>query len=262
MREVTPQVFLVGRSMPAWSGLESYLEAVGGLEWLSRAAGGAEDLVEFGGRLCYRSWKPGLNPNVTKVRTDHAEYLRNILKSRHGSVLEHASYSFVFHDVSRVLTHELVRHRPGVAISQESMRYVRLTDIPFWIPEWLDEVPGEKDSGELRQLLEDFLSRAEWLQGQLAARLGVDSMPFAAKKRLTSFMRRFVPDGVATGIMWTANVRTLRHVIEVRTAAGAEEEIRLVFGEVAKIMKGEAPALFGDFTEQADGAWVPEWSKV
>ena len=72
----------------------------------------------------------GLNKNVSKVRTDHDEYLRNILKQRHGSVLEHVTYSFVFHNVIRVLTHELVRHRPGVAISQESMRFVRLDDIP------------------------------------------------------------------------------------------------------------------------------------
>ena len=90
--------------------------------------------MEFGGRLCYRSWEPGLNPNVTKVRTDQDEYLRNILKQKHGSVLEHISYSFVFHNVSRVLTHELVRHRAGTAISQESMRFVRLDDHAVLVP--------------------------------------------------------------------------------------------------------------------------------
>ena len=84
----------------------------------------------------------------------------------------------------------------------------------------------------------------------------------ATKKEKTSFMRRFAPDGVATSIMWTANARALRHVIEARTAPGAEEEIRLVFAEVARIMQREAPALFGDFTEQQDGSWTPEWSKV
>jgi thymidylate synthase (FAD) len=214
-------------------------------------------LVEFAGRLCYRSWKPGLNPNVTKVRADHAGYLRNILKQGHGSVLEHVSWSFVFHNVSRVFTHELVRHRAGTAISQESMRYVRLEDIGFWVPEWVD------DPHVLEQI-SVFLARAEWLQRFLAIKFGLDDpgTPFSEKKHKTSFMRRFAPDGVATGIMWTANVRELRHVIEARTALGAEEEIRLVFAEVARIMKDEAPALFGDFTEQENGAWVPEWSKV
>jgi thymidylate synthase (FAD) len=261
MRDVAPQVFLVGRPSVDLNGMYSYLNEVGGAEWMERHEGrwnDGEDLTEFGGRLCYRSWEPGLNPNVRKVRTDSAEYLRNILKSRHGSVLEHVTYGFVCHNVSRVFTHELVRHRPGVAISQESMRFVRLDDIPFWFPEWA------LDDAELHALATDILARLEWFQKYMANRFELDTpeTSMATKKEKTSFMRRFAPDGVATSIMWTANARALRHVIEARTAPGAEEEIRLVFGEVAKLMQREAPALFGDFTEQPDGSWVPEWSKV
>jgi thymidylate synthase (FAD) len=261
VREVKPKVYLVARTQPTWNGLESYLREVGGQEWLDRVEGGApgsaEDLVEFAGRLCYRSWAPGLNPNVSKIRTDQDEYLRNILKQLHGSVLEHASYSFVFHNVSRVLTHELVRHRAGTAVSQESMRYVRLTDIPFWVPEWAGQ------DAEFREHAENLVARMEWFQVWMTHHFGLENegTPFGVKKAVTSFMRRFAPNGVATSVMWTANVRTLRHVIETRTAPGAEEEIRLVFGDVARIMQAEAPALFGDFTER-DGSWVPEWSKV
>ena len=43
--------------------------------------------------MCYRSWEPGLNPNVRQVRTDQAKYLENILSMAHGSVLEHASFT-------------------------------------------------------------------------------------------------------------------------------------------------------------------------
>jgi thymidylate synthase (FAD) len=57
-------------------------------------------------------------------------------------------------------------------------------------------------------------------------------------------------------------VRTLRHVIEMRTAAGAEEELRLVFGRIAELMKKEAPELFQDFQPDGEGAWVPEYRKV
>ena len=173
-------------------------------------------------------------------------------------MLEHISYSFVFHNVSRVLTHELVRHRAGTAVSQESMRFVRLDDIPFWFPDWAHE------DEELMRQAYDLLARMEWFQVQLGRRFNLDEpgTSFAEKKAKTSFMRRFAPDGVATSIMWTANARALRHVIEARTAPGAEEEIRLVFAEVARIMQREAPALFGDFTEQQDGSWTPEWSKV
>jgi thymidylate synthase (FAD) len=51
-------------------------------------------------------------------------------------------------------------------------------------------------------------------------------------------------------------------VIEMRTAEGAEEELRLVFDKVARIMQAEAPGLFQDFTRRDDGAWVPEHHKV
>lgn len=240
-----------------------YLESAGGSSWMLRMQDAdyepREALTEFAGRLCYRSWEPGLNPNIAKIRTDHEAYLRNILEQRHGSVLEHVSYSFVFQDVSRVFTHELVRHRPGVGISQESMRYVRLDDIPFWFPDWA------RDDPELYEQATDILARLEWFQQWMGRKFGLDEpgVSFEEKKAKTSFMRRFAPEGVATSIMWTANLRALRHVIEVRTSPGAEEEIRLVFGKVARIMTAELPALFGDFSMDTDtGAWVPSYRKV
>lgn len=200
---------------------------------------------------------PGLNPNVKKVRTDQDEYLEHILESGHGSVLEHANFTFVFHNVSRVFTHELVRHRAGTAISQESMRFVRLEEIPFWFPEWAQE------DQELMDLATDILDQLTEFQMLMADHFGLDEpgMSFTEKKAKTSFMRRFAPEGIATGIVWTANIRTIRHVIEARTNSSAEEEIRMVFGMVGEIMKAMAPALFGDY-EVIDGAWIPKWKKV
>jgi thymidylate synthase (FAD) len=48
----------------------------------------------------------------------------------------------------------------------------------------------------------------------------------------------------------------------MRTAPGAEEELRTVFDQVARTMLVEAPLLFQDFTRADDGAWVPEHRKV
>jgi len=90
-------------------------------------------------KRCYMSFEPGLNPNVTRVRRKWHEYLTNILKSGHGSVTEHASWTFAIEGVSRVLTGELNRHRAGVAISEGSMRYIRFDDIGFWMPTSLEE---------------------------------------------------------------------------------------------------------------------------
>jgi thymidylate synthase (FAD) len=262
MRETTPTVHLVARPSLDLDGLRAYLEAAGGAAWLDRRLDEAGDrpnpgelLVEFAGRACYRSWEPGLNPNVTRVRTDRNEYLENILRSAHGSVLEHASYTFALRDVSRVFTHELVRHRAGSAFSQESLRYVRLTEIGFRVPPALEPV---------RDRVVAIVEQLEELQVDAAARLGLDDdgVPFAVKKEVTSALRRLAPIGLSTDIIWTANLRTLRHVIEMRTAPAAEEELRLVFDRVAASMRDEAPGLFQDFTREPDGAWVPAYRKV
>jgi thymidylate synthase (FAD) len=259
MRETEPSVHLIARPSVDVEGMRAYLAEVGAEQWLERRvgedSGSAELLVEFAGRVCYRSWAPGLNPNVTRVRERQDEYFLNLLSSLHGSVLEHASYSFAFHDVSRVFTHELVRHRAGSAFSQESLRYVRLKDIGFRVPPALEPVRDQVI--QLVEQLEEF-------QVSAAEALGLDEegVPFSVKKEATSALRRLAPIGLSTDIVWTANVRTLRHVIEMRTAPGAEEELRSVFDKVAEIMCREAPNLFQDFTRGSDGTWTPEHRKV
>ena len=262
MRETTPTVHLIARPSLNVEGMRAYLADVGGETWLDRRLGETEDepnagemLVEFGGRACYRSWEPGLNPNVSRVRTDQREYFENILRSAHGSVLEHANYSFALRNVSRVFTHELVRHRAGSAFSQESLRYVRLTDIGFRVPPALEPV---------RDQVLSIVEQLEEFQVEAASTLGIDEegVPFHLKKEVTSALRRLAPIGLSTDIIWTANVRTLRHVIEMRTAAGAEEELRVVFGQVAELMRDEAPGLFQDFERDGDAAWVPAYRKV
>jgi thymidylate synthase (FAD) len=262
MHETIPAVFLIARPSIDVEGMRGYLRDVGGESWLERrleeaggAPNGGELIVEFGGRACYRSWEPGLNPNVTKVRTDQREYFANILRSAHGSVLEHANWSFALRNVSRVFTHELVRHRAGSAFSQESLRYVRLTDIGFRIPPALEPI---------RDQVLSIVEQLEELQVSAASELGIDEqgVPFHVKKEVTSALRRLAPIGLSTDIVWTANARTLRHVIEMRTAEGAEEELRLVFDQIARVMQVEAPGLFQDFTRSEDGSWVPEHRKV
>jgi thymidylate synthase (FAD) len=261
MRETTPSVFLVARPSVDVEGMRAYLRDVGGESWLQMRLdadpepNAGELIVEFGGRACYRSWEPGLNANVTKIRTDQREYFANILRSAHGSVLEHANYSFAFRSVSRTFTHELVRHRAGSAFSQESLRYVRLTDIGFRVPPVLEPI---------REQVVNLVEQLEEFQVSAAAELGIDDdgVPFHVKKEITSALRRLAPIGLSTDIIWTANLRTLRHVIEMRTAPGAEEELRLVFDKVARLMQAEAPGLFQDFVRQDDGSWVPEHRKV
>ena len=261
MHETTPSIFLIARPSIDLEGLTAYLSDVGGESWIAMRTQEQEQpnpgelLVEFAGRACYRSWEPGLNPNVTRIRTDRQEYFANILRSAHGSVLEHANYTFALRNCSRVLTHELVRHRAGSAFSQESLRYVRLTDIGFRVPPALEP---------MRRRVLSIVEQLEEFQRDAAKELGIEDqgVPFHVKKEVTSALRRLAPIGLSTDIIWTANLRTVRHVIEMRTAPGAEEELRLVFDAIAKLMLTEAPNIFQDFSRKDDGSWVPEHHKV
>jgi len=264
-----PKVYLVGEPSIRRDVIEEYLVDIGGRAWMERlvASGAWTDLpdagllVEFMGRLCYKSWEPGLNKNVTKVREDHNDYVLNVLQSGHGSVIAHAYFNFVIRGGSRVFTAEMNRHKAGTEISEQSLRFVRLDDIEFWEPPGLH--PETYQEGrELIARIEQFMTNA--YERELP-----DGMPFSEKKKITSKLRRWAPLGLATEEGWTANIRAIRHVIEMRTAPGAEEEIRIIAHQIASIMHERLPAFFDDYTRAWDAdsstpvaAWLTEHRKV
>lgn len=257
MRATKPMVIKLAETRVDRDGVREMLRTMqvseeGARRFLEMPEGG-ETVVELAGRMCYRSFEIGLNPNVKKIRQDSRDYFSNILSKGDGSVLEHSTVTFALLNISRVATHELVRHRAGVAISQESMRYVRLKEIPFWIP---DELTPPQ-----REAMEKAVREAEEAYRKLESTVPWDDLPMDAKKRLTSAIRRIIPDGIATNIVWTANHRTLRWVIEMRTDPAAEVEIRMVFDRVAQILKRDYPLLYQDFERtvlpDGTGCWKP-----
>lgn len=253
MKLVKPKVFLVGETRIIEQGLQDYLAHVGATNWKTDAPSDAEKLAEVMGRLCYRSFEPGMNPNVTRVREGNHTYLSNIINVGHGSVVEHPVLNFIFSDVSRVVTHELVRHRAGTAMSQESLRFVRLDKLSAYMPMCIEE------NEEGMQIFVKTLEQLEELQNTLAKVYEIeDEKKFAVKKKLTSAFRRVAPIGLATTIGWSCNFRTLRHVLENRTDPHAEEEIRYLFAEVYAAVKDRYPNLLGDYeVEMVDGLpWI------
>lgn len=226
-------------------------------------------LVALAAKQCYMSFQPGLNPNVTKVRQDMVEYLDNILKQRHGSVLEHSVFSFAIDGCSRVFTGEMNRHRAGFAVSERSMRFVRYDNVKFWMPECFRDHPDDDAHIRYKKLrsrgiLERAFQHDEEMMDEFndvwADELRTNST-FHAKKTLTSAFRRGIGMGIATGGIWTGNVRALRHVVAVRTDPSAEEEIVHVVGKIGRQMIQALPELFGDFQE-VNNALVPEHWKV
>jgi thymidylate synthase (FAD) len=88
-------------------------------------ASDGEHLCKVAGQLCYMSFGKGHTPH-----RETSAYVGRLLQARHGSVLEHATYSFLCYGISRSLTHELVRHR-HCSFSQVSQRYVSSTVLRF-----------------------------------------------------------------------------------------------------------------------------------
>jgi thymidylate synthase (FAD) len=269
---------------------QDFLADVGAPNWTTDAASDAEVLVEAAGRLCYKSFEVGLNPNVTRIREGNTPYIGNILASKHGSVLEHATATFALMGVSRIVTHELVRHRVGTGYSQESLRFVRLDKIEMPYPEvgfgpdtllklfenlpdetqrLLAEVQGDlfdadpaefekakqrwvgKTAKDLRAEMRKVAMMLESVQQKFSAKLRLDeAKDFGAKKKITSAMRRLAPEGLGTAIIITANHRTWRDIIERRTSRHAEEEIRLVFSQVFPKLAQRFPAIYQDAKQE------------
>jgi len=273
MKFVTPSAHLVAFTQIDEGAMAEMLHALGAPEdWRTDAPSDSEELIETMGRLCYKSFGTDMNANITRTREGNEGYVGNILSVKHGSVLEHSYATFGFVDVSPVVTHELVRHRVGTAFSQVSMRFVRLTEIGTYYPQAFetkfltelftaqdDPFPQEKAEvahGELQQMWVELVEMMEKFQVETAERLGLDEIPqenkraFHLKKRITSSMRRLAPYGLSTSIGVTANHRAWRFMVAQRTHRSAEEEIRLVFGQVAETLANRFPNLYQDMQSQ------------
>src|SRR5215204_4309302 len=207
------------------------------VNWIGDSTDG-ERLAEFAGRLCYMSQH---NPASRSTR----DYLENIKKQGHGSVLEHATYSLLLEGISRSLTHELVRHRAGFAYSQLSQRYVDESEANFVMPPaiigdealetaWQAQVEAAQKS--YVALVEQLMTRYAWVSDKVHRR-----------KMAREAARGVLPNSTETKIAVTGNARAWRTMLELRSSEGAEFEIRRCAILILRTLQKEAPAFFSDF---------------
>lgn len=269
-REIEIKTFLIAKTQVQAETVQEWMDHIGADEFELPGDEVSDPalLVALAAKNCYQSFQVGLNPNVTRVREDYVDYFDNILKSKHGSVLEHAVFSFAMVGVSRVFTAEMNRHRAGWAISEQSLRFCRFgEEIPFWMPDSFK--PEEDDTEQIswaktksRNIFYQAFESQEVFYTDLLNAWSMDDVKdFATKKKLTSAFRRIIGLGVATSGVWTGNVRALRHVFAMRCSPAAEEEMVHVFSKIVEQMKEAEPLLFGDFTDE-DGSWKPKYEKV
>jgi thymidylate synthase (FAD) len=207
------------------------------VNWLGESSDG-EKLAEFAGRLCYMSQR---NPANRQTR----EYLENIKRQGHGSVLEHANYSVLAEGVSRSLTHELVRHRAGWGYSMLSQRYVDESEAHFVIPPAILDDPALEKSWKSQmetaqkvyvELVEQLMERYSWVADKVHRR-----------KMAREAARGVLPNSTETKIVMTGNARAWRTMLELRSSEGAELEIRRFAVAALRLMQEEAPGFFSDF---------------
>lgn len=215
----------------------------------------AEDLCKFAGQLCYMSLGPKRTTNENA-----SKYFNHIKESGHGSVLEHANFSFLFYGVSRSLTHELVRHRAGFAFSQVSQRYVSGKTLRFV------ERPEYQDDEVMHDAFEDRIDDVARAYNIVAEALlmrqpqdGISKTDL--RKKVNQCARSILPNETEAPIVVTANVRAWRHFLEARGNSGAEVEIRLLALKVLEVLKEHAPILFSDY-EVTNGAISSNYRKV
>lgn len=188
------------------------------------------DLVYFAGKAC--AYKDVAYEDVECVPIEEKEaFIQRLIRDGHESVLEHVTFTFHIHDISRVATHQLVRHRIA-SYSQYSHR--RLDECPSFI---IPDSVGALDEGKLK-VVRDFLLTSVQVYSSLI-QTGVP--PEDA--------RYFLPSGLTTSIVVTFNVRSLRNFLKLRLSRYAQGEIRELAKEMLRLVMAVAPAFFYDLKD-------------
>lgn len=184
-----------------------------------------ERIVAMSARLCYS--QIGAAQLAEKMTDQQVEQLLGKLVSMgHMSPFEHASFTFAVEGVSRVLTHQLVRHRIA-SYSQQSQRYVKESAFEYILPPSI---------GKNEQAKERFASLMADIQ--------------AAYNELTELgvhqedARYVLPNATETKIVITMNTRALYNFLELRCCMRAQWEIRTMAQQMLALLKDAAPLLF------------------
>jgi thymidylate synthase (FAD) len=203
-------------------------------------------LAKAAGQLCYMSFGPKRSMNA-----DAERYFANLRASGHGSVLEHAAFTFLCCGISRSVTHEIVRHRAGFAYSQVSQRYVsgkvlRFVERPEYVGDaelhsrFLARI--DRAAEEYERLSEALLDRQRAGSELLSAEARTD-----LRKKVQQAARSALPNETEAPIVITANARAWRHFLEMRASAHAETEIRALAVQIYRCLAAIEPTLFADY---------------
>jgi thymidylate synthase (FAD) len=259
----TPGVVVLARPHVNMSGLAGFLD---GFDSALNFSAYVDDptllpdgaqLCKVAGQTCYMSFGTKRTMNTQAKR-----YFDNLKSSGHGSVLEHANFSLLLYGISRSVTHELVRHRAGFSVSQQSQRYVSGRVLRFVErPEYRTD---EQLHAQFLQRIDRAAEEYAALTGRLLEMQQSGATMLSAeertdlRKKVQQCARSVLPNETEAPIVVTANARAWRHFIEMRADAHAEIEIRELAARVFLCLQRTDPILFDDYTieQLPDGTYT------
>ncbi len=184
-----------------------------------------EKTVAMSARLCYSAI--GAAQLEEKISDEQAAKLvRKLVSMGHFSTLEHVTFSFAIEGVSRVLTHQLVRHRIA-SYSQQSQRYVKEHNFETIMP------PSIADRPEAKEKFERLMLEIQDMYNEFTD-MGI----------LAEDARYILPNATETKIVCTFNVRSLMNFFSLRCCTRAQWEIRQLAEKMLAECKKVAPVLF------------------
>lgn len=185
----------------------------------------AAKVVAAAAKICYSpSGAVDILEGLDEKKT--VSFLKMLRESGHLSPFEHASFTFAIEGVSRVATHQLVRHRLA-SYSQQSQRYVSMDEQACIVP---DSVLKNKKTLSL------FESQAEsaWQCYRELAALGIPKED----------ARFILPHGAETKLVMTMNARELHHFFSLRLCKRSQWEIRELARKMLILVREAAYELF------------------
>lgn len=196
---------------------------------LIRYTADPDGLCGMAAALCYN----GKNPEKS---------LKIAMNGGHESVLEHASFTFLIEDVSRVLLAQLTRHRLA-SFSVQSQRYCGCDPEDVTIPQ---SIRDKHFGGSVTLMMQKV----------------TDLYNAMIQEGIPAEDARFlVPQGVKCRLMMTANARELRHFFSLRCCNRAQWEIRELADEMLRLCKEVAPLTFADAGAGCVRGKCPEGAK-
>jgi thymidylate synthase (FAD) len=152
--------------------------------------------------------------------------LEQVLSFGHTSVIEHSCFTFAISDVSRSLTHQLVRHRIA-SYAQQSQRYVDLKEPNYVTP------PKIEKNKKMKKAYDETMINI-WKQYNNLLNLGIPAED----------SRFILPNAACTNILVTMNARSLLNFFELRCCQHAQWEIRKLANKMLSEVKKVAPTIF------------------